>query len=71
MMTSNLYICAFESKLTHKEATTRDWELKGRYIGVKGSKSCKKIEELAKCAMLDKRVAKKLFDERWSTKCCV
>ncbi len=40
MMTSNLYICAFEQKLTHKEATTRDCELKGRYIGVEGSKSC-------------------------------
>jgi hypothetical protein len=31
----------------------------------------KKIEELAKCAMLDKKVAKKLFDKRLSTKCCV
>jgi hypothetical protein len=30
----------------------------------KDQKAVKKIEELAKCAMLDKRVAKKLFDER-------
>jgi hypothetical protein len=38
----------------------------------KDQKVVKKIEkELAKCARLDNRVAKKLFDERWSTKCFV
>jgi hypothetical protein len=55
------------------EATTRDCKhWKEEILVSKDWKAVKRIEkELSKCAMLDKKVAKKLFDERWSTKCYV
>ncbi len=43
MMTSNLYICAFEQKLTHKEATTRDFELKEDKLMSKDQKIVKNL----------------------------
>jgi hypothetical protein len=62
-MTFNVYFCALEQKLTHKE-TTKDHE----HQKVPASTNWKVVEKvekkLAKHGRLDKRVVKKLFDEK-------
>lgn len=68
-MTSNAYICALEQKLTHKE-TTKDHE-RQKVLASTYWKVVEKVKKKTKHGRLDKRVVKKLFDERWSTKHCV
>jgi hypothetical protein len=70
MVNSNAYICALEQKLTHKETTKNHKHQK--VLASIDWKVVEKIEKkLVKHGRLDKRVVKKLFDERWSTKHCV
>lgn len=58
---------ALEQKLTHKEITKDHKHQK--VLASTDWKVVEKVEKkLAKCGRLDKRVVKKLFDERWSTK---